>query len=995
MRKFYSCLKGMSLLVSCLLSISVFAQTTITGTVVSQTDNAPIPGVNVMIKGTTNGSTTDANGTFTIAAAPDDVLVFSFIGFLPEEITVGQQTTINVVLSESLEQLLEVVVVGYSEKSKQQITGAISNLSAEKLKGVTGPNLEYMLQGKVAGVQVSTTSGAPGSSAEIKIRGTSSVLAERAPLFVVDGIIGGTYNPNDVESITVLKDAGAVALYGSRANSGVIVVTTKRGTTDKLRINYKGTIGRREMTTGNFEMMSASEIYDTEREMFSSSAAFKTYRPSESLREGGYDWLNIAYHDATIMNHSLSLSQKLDKVSFYIGTDYFDEEGTLMSTNYERLNVRTNVDFQLSKAVKLTTNLNVTSDKNDYPGEWQWTYNSYLYLPYDSPYDAEGNIRYVDGNTTGWYTRDKLNVLHNAQYNSYTYRSYAINADVILSVSILPGLDFQSRNRVAHYSARDDQYKDARTIEGKGVNGQIAFNTAYNNSAISTNLLRFSRDIGKDHHLGGFVGIEGAYDNSESAGAIGIGIASGLTVPGAASVPNAISGNKLPARAMSILSEVSYDYMDKYFVSASFRRDGSSVFGKDKRWGNFPAISAAWLISNEDFMSTLAAVSFLKLRASYGIIGNDNIPLFQSLAKYNFDIQYGGRPSGYPVTLPNDELSWEETKTANIGIDLNLFNKIDISIDAFSKVTDQLLLNVQLPTSQGFEEAIRNAGTVSNKGLELTIGGDVISKGKFNWNLAFNIGTVTSNVDELPGGLDIRRGGEVNQILREGESLGSWYMPKWIGVDPANGDPLWEKVEYDQQGNVVSRSTTNVYAEAGYQIVGNATPKFFGGLTNTFSYAGFSLNITTSYQYGNDVYHRTREFVDSDGAYFGFNMMKLQGDWSRWQNPGDNATHPKLEFNGNQLSNRMSSRYIEDGSFIRIRNITLAYALPSDLISRVKMHRASVFVSADNLFTFTKFSGLDPEVNSFANTNYYQIPGVSDFKYPINKQYLVGLQLTF
>jgi TonB-linked SusC/RagA family outer membrane protein len=618
-----------------------------------------------------------------------------------------------------------------------------------------------------------------------------------------------------------------------------------------------------------------------------------------------------------------------------------------------------------------------------------------LYLPYDSPYDNEGNFRYVDGTTTGWYTRDKLNVLHNAKYNDYTFRSYAINADVILSATLLPWLELQSRNRISHYSSRDDLYKDARTIEGKAVNGQVGFNTNYNNSAISTNLLRFSRDLTKDHHIGGFVGIESAYDNSENAGSVGIGIASGLSVPGATSVPSGISGNKLPGRAMSILSEVSYDFKEKYFVSASFRRDGSSVFGKAKRWGNFPAISAAWLLSSEDFLIPVAAVSFLKLRASYGVIGNDNIPLFQSLAKYNFDIQYGGRPAGYPVTLPNDDLSWEETKTGNIGVDISLFNRVNIAIDAFTKVTDKLLLNVQLPTSQGFEEAIRNAGTVSNKGIELSIDADILSKSKFKWNAAFNIGTVQNNVEELPGGMDIRRGGEVNQILREGERLGSWYMPKWLGVDPSNGNPLWEGLEYDTEGNVTSRSATSVYAEATYQIVGNALPKFFGGLTNTLSYRGLSLNITASYQYGNDVYHRTREFVDSDGAYFGFNLMKLQDGWNRWENPGDDATHPRLEFNGNLLSNKTSSRYLEDGSFIRIRNITLAYSVPSQFLSRLKVTSAQIFLSADNLFTFTKFSGLDPEVNSFANTNYYQIPGVSDFKYPINKQYLVGVQVSF
>jgi TonB-linked SusC/RagA family outer membrane protein len=995
MRKLESVTRVMVFVCFGLLATSIQAQNTISGRVVSLSESSVLPGVNVIVKGTTKGTTTDQNGSYSIAASNDDILVFSFIGFLSEEVKVGSQSVIDVTLSETLEELMTVVVVGYSEKKKSQITGAISNLSADELKGVTGSSVEYMLQGKVAGVQVSNSSGAPGSNAEIKIRGTSSVIAERPPLFVVDGIIGGTYNPNDVESLTVLKDAGAVALYGSRANNGVIIITTKRGSSAKLKIDYKTTLGTRKISTGNFKMMTAPELFDTERKMFASSAAFKNYR-ADGLPSGqSFDWLNLAYHKGKVMNHNISLSQKLDKVGFYLGADYYKEEGTLLTTGYERLNVRSNFDFRLSDRVKLTTNLNVISDENNYPGEWQWTYSPYLYLPYDSPYNADGSLRYLDGNNRdNWLTRDPINVLHNAKYNTYKYRSFALNADATLTVNILPWLDFQSRNRISHYTSRDDKYQDVRTVIGRSNGGIIEFNTQLNTDVISTNLIKFSRELAGVHHVSGFIGIEGSYGRNEGAGAIAIGIAPGLTVPQAAATATDVYGTRIPGKAMSMFSELSYDYKEKYFLSGSFRRDGSSLFGKKNRWGAFPAVSAAWLASNEQFLSSSKLLTFLKVRGSYGVIGNDNIGPFKSLAIYNFGAQYGGVPAGYSQTLPNDQLSWEATKTYNLGVDIGLFKKIDVSIDAFQKVTDKLLLNVQLPTSQGFEEALRNAGTVSNKGVELSVGGDVITVKKFKWNTAFNIGSYKNTVDRLPRSEDIRRGGEVNQILRVGQNLESWFMPKWLGVDPANGNPQWEHLDFDAEGHVTARSVTSDYHNATFQIVGTATPKLFGGMTNTLSYGGFTLSITASFQQGNKVYHRTREFVDSDGAYFGFNLMKLDDKWNRWENPGDIATHPKVVFNGNNLSNKYSSRYLEDGSYLRVRNVTLSYQIPTKLLSRIKINSARFFVSADNLITLTKFTGLDPEVNSFANTNYYEISGVSDFKYPINKQYLAGFQLS-
>jgi TonB-linked SusC/RagA family outer membrane protein len=515
---------------------------------------------------------------------------------------------------------------------------------------------------------------------------------------------------------------------------------------------------------------------------------------------------------------------------------------------------------------------------------------------------------------------------------------------------------------------------------------------------ISTNLVRLNKDFG-DHHLGGFVGVEGQQYTSESSGGAGYGIVSGIKVPDGVASPQDINGTKTETRALSFLSEVNYDFKEKYFASLSYRRDGSSIFGKNKRWGNFGAVSASWLISKEDFFAPLLGVATsFKLRGSYGIVGNDNIDPFRYLAKYTLASQYNGGSAGYPDTLPNPDLGWEQTKTADVGLEVTFFNRLDLTVDVFNKNTDELLLEVQLPSSQGITEVYRNAGRVVNNGIEVGIGGDILRKTDWRWSVNFNIGTAKNEVKELAAGTTAvpRTYDGLKQSVQVGHDINSWYLPKWAGVDPANGDPLWEKAIVDSDGNITAYETTNIYSEASttesIQFVGSATPKFFGGFNTSVAYKRFTLNISSSFQYGNMVYHRTREFIDADGALFNFNMMKLADGWSRWMNPGDEATHPKPVFGGNQLANKPSSRYLEDGSFWRIRNITLNYNIPSEVLSKIKMSQANVFVSADNLFTFTKFSGLDPETSSFGFGN---VAGLSDFKYPISKQFLVGLQISF
>ncbi|MBY0433156.1 MAG: SusC/RagA family TonB-linked outer membrane protein, partial [Cyclobacteriaceae bacterium] len=569
---------------------------TISGKVTSQDDQSPMPGVNVVVKGTTTGTTSDANGQYSIQVSdPKSILVFSFIGYATQEIEANQKTTIDVSLAPSLQELEEVIVMGYSEKKKNEITGAIVNLTSDKLKGVTGSSLEYQLQGKVAGVQVSTSTGAPGATPDIRIRGNSSFSADRGPLIVVDGMIGGSYNPNDIESITVLKDAGAIALYGSQANSGVIVVTTKKGLTDKPEITYRTTLGIRNITTGNFKLMNSEELYATERAMFNSSAAFLSLRPA-SLLNTNTDWLGLAYKQGVIQNHNLSFKGKSGKVGYYVAGDYYNEKGTLLTTGYERFNFRSNLDFELSKAVKLTTNFNITRDVNNEYADFRWPYQPFLYLPYDSPYDTDGSFKYIDATTPGFLTRDKNNILQSALYNSRKTKGLTLNGDVVLSVNITPWLTAQSRNRISYATYRSDSYSDSRTIEGKANNGELSVSVSNSYGIISTNLLRASKDFGA-HQLGGFIGFEGSQGGGEDVGLGGYGLVAGIKIPGAIASVQSRSGTRSEGTALSILSEVNYNYSEKYFLSLSFRRDANSVFGANKRWGNFGALSASWILS--------------------------------------------------------------------------------------------------------------------------------------------------------------------------------------------------------------------------------------------------------------------------------------------------------------------------------------------------------------------------------------------------------------
>ncbi|HCX21414.1 MAG: hypothetical protein CMB80_17550 [Flammeovirgaceae bacterium] len=973
--------------------VTSFAQSKVTGQILSGEDNMGIPGATVMVKGTSAGTITDLDGNYSIEANGDDVLIFSFVGFKSEEVAINGRSTVDFTMSIDISELSEVVVMGYSTKSRRELTASASTIGDKDLENVTSSNVENMLQGKIAGVSVTTSTGAPGAAAEIRIRGVNSLTADRAPLVVVDGMIGGTYQPNDVESVTVLKDAAATALYGSLASGGVMIVTTKSGSKNS-EIEFSATVGQKQITTGNFSVMNGKDLYAYNEVIWGDNrVAFLNQRP-ESLEDQDFNWLDEAYHPGTLQNYYVAARGAGDKTKYAVSLDYYNEEGTLLNTGYERISFRTNLDFQLKENISLKTNFAVVNSESD-QDFWDWRYDPFLNLPWDNPYDDEGNIKYIDNTTTlTWYGRDRRNALHSAQYNYNNYKSLDLTGNILLGIDLTNWLTLESRNKISVSNGRGEQFYDSRTRDGKAANGSISTSTASSMDVISTLMIRAEKDFGR-HTVGGFIGTEGNHYYYEDLGASARNIPIGLNVIGAASEPVSSYGNNLTANRTSFLSEFNYSYANKYFLTGVFRADASSKFAPNYRWGYFPGVSASWIISEEDFFES-SWMTYLKLRASYGEVGNDNVgtSYYPYLSFYNLSSNYNGDPAGSIPLLADRTITWETVVSRNIGIDLAVLERINVSLDYYRNVTKDMLLDVQLPLSIGFEKQKRNTGEVLNQGAEFSINADVLkSTSAFSWNTGFNISWNTSEIQDLGGEDALLFGTNARQISQVGQALRQWYLPKWLGVDPDNGDPLWEKVNRDENGNVVSREATNNYNEAEFQAVGDVLPKYYGGWTNSFGYKGITLNVLLSYQYGNKVYHSARQLFDSDGAYPEYNQMNLMDDWSRWEQPGDDATHPLPKRGGNLQSNAVSSRYLEDGGYIRLRNVSLGYSLPESMISAMKLQSLYISLSADNLFTWTKFSGLDPE-SRISNTA-YELPGFQDFKYPISKQYLIKLTAKF
>lgn len=974
----------------------------ITGKVIDKNNSTPLAGATISIKGSSRSTSSSADGTFSLSVPPGKTtVVISSVGFPTQERKINSgEGAILITLEETPRQLGEVVVVGYSDKKRSELTSAVSVVGEDKLKDVTTNDLGSMLQGKVSGLQVVNGSGAPGSVADIRIRGVSSVNAAQSPLIVVDGIIGGNYDPNDVESVTVLKDAGATAMYGSEANGGVIIVTTRKAKGNKTHFEAKVTAGFRTADFGTMKMMNGQQLYQAQKELYRDYIPgdttsthlvdllkFYTDRPLSLLNQN-YSWLNTLFKRASVQNYYLSASGRTEKTDYYLGLTYYNEKGTFTNTDYQRVNVRGNSTYHFSKGIHLTNNVNLNAAQGHSYDESNLQY-AYLNMPWDNPFDSTGKPIYVDGSSTfPWYSRDKINPLYNIEYSNHPFKGFDLNYDLDLNADITKWLSFSSTNRfAAAYNNAQDYYSPltAGTYHGTGyLNDQSTLNYGL----VSNQLLKFRFRKG-DHAISGLAGV--AFENSKTdlSGASGKGLPEGLSVLDVVSNTQIVNGSTTKALVRSFISQVNYSYLDRYFLTGSYRIDGSSAFPPGNQYARFPAVSAAWLLSKERFLADNKNIDYLKLRLSYGVTGTQSIGATKYLGLFSLTSQYNSLAGATPTQLPSPNLTWESKYQWNGGIDIGLMQRVNLTIDAYHNVTRNLLLQVSQPLSIGIDQRWENTGQAVNDGIELGLNTVNVQTRDFKWEMDINFSVNRNTLRQLPDTFtNVYSPSEpITQIYRNGGNMYEFYMPKWMGVDPATGAPLWEVLEKNASGVVQSSHTTSDITQATLEEVGSALPKLQGGFNNNFRYRNFSLLVNTYFILGNKVFNDALRSVENDGQEPLFNQIVLPAGDKIWTKPGDIATEPSRQNNAN--STDVSSRYLKNGSYWNIRNITLAYDLPTAFVAKLKMSGITVSISADNVHTFTKFLGQDPQTTVVSAQ--YVMPGVSDFKYPNNRQFLFNI----
>jgi len=937
----------------------------------------PLPGVSIKIKGTNRGTTTNADGIYSFTDLPENaVLEISYLGFQPKEVNILGKTTLDLQLTPVSKDIEAVTVVGYTSKNVKYLSSAVTTVAGEKLRDVTSNDLAGLLQGKAAGVTVSTASGDPTAGSTILVRGQGTLGASSLPLYVVDGNIGGTFNPNDVESVTILKDAAATGLYGSRAANGVIIVTTKQGKAGKSKISFSSVAGYNKANFGKFRLMNSRQLYDYQQSF--------TSRP-DSVLKTNTDWLDLSFRTAITQRYTLSVSGGSERTQFFASGNYYSEEGTLLTNKSTVYSFRTNVTHKVTDKLKVSVLVNGIFTKNNNQ-QSSTLYDAYTDLPWDNPYYADGTPR--PGNSDGWLGRDQHNFLHSLQYNLSYDKRFEGTGDLNIDYALFKHFTISSYNRAYFTSFKAVEYYDRRSQEGTADNGYLSNENSYASRLLSSNRLRYENSFG-DHHLSVLAVQEGEKYYYDVNSASGRSLPAGMTAMSTATeVKNNPTGGSNQYSFTKWLTQADYNFANKYFLVASYVYDISSKFGNNHPGGRFYQLGASWILSNELFLSGNNTISFLKLRLGHGTVGNPPSGDYQALGLYSYDqtASYAGLTGSYPSQKANPDLTWEKIRVNNLGLDISFFrDRIGLIADVYDKQAKSLLMTKNLPYTSGYSSILENIGSVNNRGVELTLNTQNLT-GRFKWETSFNIAHNRNKVTRLNGNDKFASPGAL-QPVGLGEDMDKWYMRIWAGVDPANGDPLWEKVVTDQDGKQTI-TVTNSYNQATLQYTGtSAAPKFTGGILNTFSYKGFSLSAFFNFVSGNYVYNNSRQFFDSDGLYDSYNQMVLADGWNRWKQPGDKATHPKPLLGGNKSSNQPSSRYLEDGSYIRLRNVRLAYDLPKDLLSRISISTIRVFVSGDNLWTATGFSGMDPEVDLSS--------GESGTKYPVSRKILFGVNVEF
>lgn len=1000
----------------------------VAGTVTDARTGEPIAGAQVLIRDRGLGALTNNTGRFLLVNLPEGRLELRvvFLGFAPQsrviEVAAGETMVENFQMTVQAIQLDELVATGYAQQTRREMSSSIGVISSVDLEAPSVPSLDALLQGKTPGLQVIQNAGNPGNGITVRIRGNSSISADNQPLYVVDGmpIFSGDFgqmwtggqdlsavtglNPDEIESVAILKDAAAAAIYGSRGSNGVVLITTKRGAvtigeggTGAPRFQFNTSWGQQKMTD-KMELMNTAEYLAyfadgmrgdgyTEQEI---QDEFDWWGVDESI---DVDWLDVVSRVAPISNTSLSISGGSPRFRYLVSGSYFDQEGIIYGSAYNRASGRVNLDIQATDKIDVALSMSLAQEVTK-----QIISDDAIVSPvtigiaaepWVPVYDEDGNY-----STLGQYS----NALASALEDDFETRTLRGIGNIEVNAQLYPWLRTTGRLGFDYLAMREYHYWSPLVpISWANSQGGIAeIGNAQGRRKLVEGYLTANKFYGR-HELGLTAGGSKETTERENSYVEGLGFTSpDLHWPTNAARGGGYDGTTWAHNLISGFARANYTYDNRYIVNASFRRDGSSRFGQENKWGNFKALSAAWQVTNESFMDEVYFLTDLKLRASYGETGNEAIGNFQFLGLYG-TANYGDLPGTAPSNLPNPGLKWETTTEWNIGVDASLFSdRLGLVVDIYNKSTHDLLLYRPVTSTSGFTSVLANVGGIENRGYEVllrTVNIQGAGAGAFEWTTDFSI---THNVNEVtklysadpnePG--EPFSGGWYGRI-EEGHELGEYYTFHYVGVDPANGDALF--ADLDEDGNQIGTTTDPGSEDRMY--VGSPHPDYYGGFRNTLSWVGFDVTAFFQYSRGNSMFNGQRTYAD-DGGYFLDNKFSDVGE-DYWTPENTDASQPRPSYWGYSGARIESDRWLEDGAYIRLQEVTVGYTLPANLLSRLKMQRARIYVAGRNLYTWTDYSGWSPDVNSAGSDASAASLGQDFYAYPFARTFTIGFQGTW
>ncbi len=995
---------------------------TVTGRV-TDSKGVPLEGVSVLIKGGGKGASTDKAGNYTLTQMDEKaVLVFSFVGYKSVEVALNGKTVINITLEEEAQQMNEVVVVGYGTQKKRLVSGSIASIKGEAIENLATPSLDRAIQGMAAGVQVNSNNGIPGGATEVRVRGIGSVNAGNQPLYIIDGVqitpeprnrniasanpLSGI-NSNDIESIEILKDAAAASIYGAQAGNGVVIITTKRGKSGKARVNFNSYAGYTTLIKKP-ELLDGQTWVRMRREAAVNSGGLtgpynvdQTYGAAEDAKS--FDWIDAVTRKGLLQNYELSLSGGNEKTRYFIAGSYSNQKYHFIGYDFKRGTFRVNLETKLNDRLTLETKVNMSSvaqNSSDNPSFG--TTNVFV--------DAMGVIPTNPiYNNDGTYNTNIYGVLSgsvNPPFFVSVNKNKGVTSQAIgnlaLNYKITEDLSFKSSFSLEHTTVNEELFFDPRTRAGQGTNGLIRFGNSKVVNWQTDQTFNYNHTFADRHAVSGLVGFNYRNEIFTTTNTQGTGVAIpqlGGTLTG--TTPNVVGSTYSEYKLAGLFARLGYTLDEKYIFQAVIRRDGSSRFGTQNRYGYFPAVSAAWRIGDEDFLADASWLSDLKVRLSYGETGNSQflmtntgagngpVPTIESnypalsLFESNVIASYTNQAGISFAQLGNAQLGWERNVTKNFGLDFGfLNNRISGTVDYFIRTTKDLLLSKPLPTSSGFTSIAQNIGSLENKGFELGVN-SVNLTGDFKWTTNFNITFLKNKVlSLLEPGEDLPANN-----LWIGRPIGEVWVAHWAGVNPADGRPMW----YDANNEITYNP---VQADRAFKSGNMLIPNYYGGITNTFSFKNFELSAFFQYQVGTVQQNFYDLLLTSD---FRYDAAQSSTILARWTTPGQMATVPKLypgaiqpgtasSVLGGGYNGVASDRFFDDASYIRLKSITLSYTLPKTLLERIKFSNARFYVQAYNIWTGTNYTGLDPE---------YTSGGYGLGLAPQGKSYSAGIQLGF